>query len=279
MAFSADFSISNADNSNVLEALEGQRSEKRLCDVTLKIGNDEFPAHRCVLAAASQYFSRMFEEYNFTESRNEEVELHSVTKVALTTILDMIYTGRLHLDVDSVHQVLAGADHFLINEVKHACAEFMLMVLKSPSASDEALKVRQSAELYDLTDVEHEADRVISLNFAAVASSPAFCELSFGEVCSLLQSDYIQEGEEAVFWEAAIAWLKHDLAERTPQLEKLMASIRFPLIDSDALLLKIARDETMDKSNACYKFLDEAMRYQLLPKCQSSLQSPRTKPR
>ena len=120
MAFSAEFTISNANNSSVLESLEAQREERKLCDVTLKIEDEVFPAHRCVLAAASPYFRSMFEEYNFTESRNEEVQLHSVDTSALTAILDMIYTGRLKLDATIVHHVLAGADHFLMNEVKYA---------------------------------------------------------------------------------------------------------------------------------------------------------------
>lgn len=279
MSFSAEFTIANANNSSVLESLEAQRNEKKLCDVTLMIGEDVFPAHRCVLAAASPYFRSMFEEYNFTESRNEEVQLHSVAKNALTAILDMIYTGRLRLDVDIVHNVLAGADHFLMNEVKYACSEFMLMVLKSNTAALEALKIRRSAELYSLTDVEHEADRVISQTFAAVATSPAFCELSFQEVRSLLQSDYIQEGNEAVFWEAAIAWVKHDAEERISFLEKIMECIRFPLIDSDVLLAKIMQDGTMMKVEGCMKLIHEAMQYQLLPRRQSSLQNLRSKPR
>ena len=81
-------------------------------------------------------------------------------------------------------------------QVKYACAEFMLLVLKSERSTDEALRIRRCAELYSLTDLQHEADRVIASAFASVARSTAFLESSLDEVLSLLRSDYILEPNE-----------------------------------------------------------------------------------
>jgi len=58
----------------------------------------------------------------------------------------------------------------------------MLLVLKSDQSADEALRIRRSAELYSLTDLQHEADRVIASSFASVARSTAFLESSLEEV-------------------------------------------------------------------------------------------------
>ena len=37
-----------------------QRQEGHLCDIALQVGNKEFLAHRNVLSASSEYFSKMF---------------------------------------------------------------------------------------------------------------------------------------------------------------------------------------------------------------------------
>ena len=41
-------------------ALEDLRRENQLCDVVIRVGESEFPAHRVVLAATSPYFRGMF---------------------------------------------------------------------------------------------------------------------------------------------------------------------------------------------------------------------------
>lgn len=120
MTLSGEYTLAALSNEKIVEALDIQRNETRFCDVVLRADNEVFPAHRCVLAAASQYFTSMFEEYHFAESRDKEVELHSINPKALRSILNAIYTGTLKLDTDIMYSVLSGADHFLMTEVLYS---------------------------------------------------------------------------------------------------------------------------------------------------------------
>ncbi|VEL32144.1 unnamed protein product [Protopolystoma xenopodis] len=52
------------------------------------------PAHRVVLAAASDYFAAMFRN-RLKEAEQSEVWIHEVTPDALKTLIDYIYTGQL----------------------------------------------------------------------------------------------------------------------------------------------------------------------------------------
>ena len=40
----------------VLEGLNELRGDATFCDVTIRVGEQTFPAHKCVLAAFSPYF-------------------------------------------------------------------------------------------------------------------------------------------------------------------------------------------------------------------------------
>ena len=263
----------------LLDALNEQRSEESLCDVILVADDDKFPAHRCILAATSPYFRSMFEADRFCESNNKEIELYSVEKGALKEILNMIYTGKLYLDIANVHCILGAADHMLLNDAKEFCAEFMSMVLKSNSAPAEALKIRRSAELYSLSDLVYESDRLIGSRFHDVVSSEAFYSLSLEEIRRLLGNEDVEEGDESNFWYAAVAWLRYDLHNRFQHVDTVMKNIRFPLIDPQTLITKIQADELIIKSPMCESLVEEAMKYQLLRSSQSKLQSSRTKPR
>ncbi|MGH0174993.1 UNVERIFIED_CONTAM: hypothetical protein FKN15_007027 [Acipenser sinensis] len=77
----------------VLTALNQQRHDGILCDVTLVAEEQKFHAHKAVLAACSDYFRAMF-SLCMVESGADEVNLHGVTSVGLKQALDFAYTGQ-----------------------------------------------------------------------------------------------------------------------------------------------------------------------------------------
>lgn len=271
--------VTDPSRQGLLDALNTQRTEESLCDVVLVADEQKFPVHRCILAATSPYFRSMFEARRFTESDSKEIELYSVGKGALHEILNMIYTGKLYLDINNVHDILGAADHMLLNDAKDFCSEFMDMILKSNVATREVLKIRRSAELFSLRELILECDRVIGLNFSDIVITGAFYDISLVELRRLLENEDVKIGDEAVFWAAAISWFKYDLTNRIQHLDEIMQYIRFPLIDAQILITKIQVDDLMMKSTIRESLIEEAMKYQLLISYQSRLQTCRTKPR
>uniref|UniRef100_A0A8C2Y4W9 Kelch like family member 32 n=1 Tax=Coturnix japonica TaxID=93934 RepID=A0A8C2Y4W9_COTJA len=87
---------SSSHNDAVLAALNQQRSDGILCDITLIAEEQKFHAHKAVLAACSDYFRAMF-SLCMVESEADEVNLHGVTSLGLKQALDFAYTGQLNL--------------------------------------------------------------------------------------------------------------------------------------------------------------------------------------
>ncbi len=103
--------------------LNTQRVDKRLCDVVLKCGTREFPAHRNVLCAASSYFNSLLDG-GFTESAQQVID---VTKSfpnpdILEPVLKYVYTGQMdmdHVDRNNLGDLLEAVSFLLLDGAKN----------------------------------------------------------------------------------------------------------------------------------------------------------------
>ena len=276
--------VSSADThcKQVLNTLNEDRIssdiDRSLCDGILIVQNTRFHVHKCILAANSLYFRTMFHGGRFVEGCLREITIEGVSRDAMSILLDVMYGNSLRISTDSVYDVIAAADLFLMDAVKNLCVEFLLHVLKSPLCRKETLKIWRVGDLFDIDELVKSACQIMYDDFASVCKSEAFMELSYEELDRILASDNITTKEHVIF-EAVVSWIQNNSDYRVKYLDCLMEKVRFPLMEPEKLLLLVVKEEILVKSTVCINLLDEAKQYILLPKMQSVLQSPRTKPR
>lgn len=114
----------------VLDNLNRQREEGRLCDLSIQVQGQVFRAHRCVLAASSPYF-------------HDQVLLKNVTTVSLPSVMDPVafesvlssaYTGQLSIVHDDIVNYVTVASFLQMWHIVDKCTE----ILKRPRPSAEA---------------------------------------------------------------------------------------------------------------------------------------------
>lgn len=114
----------------VLDNLNRQREEGRLCDLSIQVQGQVFRAHRCVLAASSPYF-------------HDQVLLKNVTTVSLPSVMDPVafesvlssaYTGQLSIVHDDIVNYVTVASFLQMWHIVDKCTE----ILKRPRPSGEA---------------------------------------------------------------------------------------------------------------------------------------------
>lgn len=81
--------MTNTHAKSILNSMNALRKSNTLCDVTLRVEQKDFPAHRIVLAACSDYFCAMFT----SEVRGELPQLTGNSLTRLCTCL--ISLGRI----------------------------------------------------------------------------------------------------------------------------------------------------------------------------------------
>ncbi|XP_054249040.1 kelch-like protein 32 isoform X7 [Indicator indicator] len=118
---------SSSHNDAVLAALNQQRSDGTLCDVTLIAEEQKFHAHKAVLAACSDYFRAMF-SLCMVESEADEVNLHGVTSLGLKQALDFAYTGQILLEPGVIQDVLAAGSHLQLLELLSLCSHYLIQL-------------------------------------------------------------------------------------------------------------------------------------------------------
>ncbi|KAG7501005.1 zinc finger and BTB domain-containing 22-like isoform X1 [Solea senegalensis] len=110
----------------VLDNLNRQREEGRLCDLSIQVQGQVFRAHRCVLAASSPYF-------------HDQVLLKNVTTVSLPSVMDPVafesvlssaYTGQLSIVHDDIVNYVTVASFLQMWHIVDKCTE----ILKRPRA-------------------------------------------------------------------------------------------------------------------------------------------------
>ncbi|XP_020514697.3 zinc finger and BTB domain-containing protein 22b isoform X1 [Labrus bergylta] len=106
---------------SVLESLNRQREEGRLCDLSIHVQGQVFKAHRCVLAASSPYF-------------HDQVLLKNMSTVSIPAVMDPLafesvlscaYTGQLRMLREDIVNYLTVGSVLQMWHIVDKCTELL----------------------------------------------------------------------------------------------------------------------------------------------------------
>ncbi|KAJ9573753.1 hypothetical protein L9F63_008877 [Diploptera punctata] len=254
--------------------MEDIRRQGKLCDVTLKVDDQSFSAHRIVLAATIPYFHAMF-THDMVESKQDNITIKGIEAVALEVLINFAYSGRVTLDTNNVQSVMVGASFLQLHKVRDACADF----IKRRFNPHNVLGIRQFADTLGCSPLVEEADKYIQQYFHDVSMCEEYLGLSCTELLSIVRRDELHVFSEEQVFEAVMRWVKKDPDGRKKDLPQLLATVRMPLLTPHYIADRVAVEELIRTSHECRDLLDEARDYHLMPERRPLLQSFRTRPR
>ena len=103
-------------NTHVVKMLTNQV----LTDVTLKVKDKEFKAHKLILAAASPVFDAMFKE-GTREHQESCVNILDIDSDVFDVFLRYLYSGQVDQLDEMVSDLLAAADKYEVQPLKEVC--------------------------------------------------------------------------------------------------------------------------------------------------------------
>ncbi|XP_069829691.1 kelch-like protein 32 isoform X2 [Dendropsophus ebraccatus] len=258
----------------VLSALNQQRNDGILCDVTLVAEEQKFHAHKAVLAACSDYFRAMF-SLCMVESEADEVNLHGVTSLGLKQALDFAYTGQILLEPGAIQDVLAAGSHLQLLELLNLCSQYLIQELNSFNYLD----LYKLADLFNLTLLETAVvDFLVKHLSELLKSHPEeVFALPFRLLREVLKSDQLTSLSEEQIWQLAVRWLEHNC--RYQYIDELLQYVRFSLMDTNTLHTVVLSHPLIQASETATALINEALEYHQSIYAQPVWQTIRTKPR
>uniref|UniRef100_A0A672HAJ5 Kelch-like protein 12 n=1 Tax=Salarias fasciatus TaxID=181472 RepID=A0A672HAJ5_SALFA len=217
--------MTNSHAKSILNAMNSLRKSNTLCDITLRVENTDFPAHRIVLAACSDYFCAMFTS-ELAEKGKSFVDIQGLNASTMEILLDFVYTETVLVTVENVQELLPAACLLQLKGVKRACCDF----LESQLDPSNCLGIRDFAETHNCLDLMQAAELFSQKHFSEVVQHEEFMLLSQTEVEKLIKCDEIQVDSEEPVFEAVLNWVKHNRKEREPYLPDMLEFVRMPLL-------------------------------------------------
>ncbi|XP_061805392.1 kelch-like protein 32 [Nerophis lumbriciformis] len=265
---------SKSHQDTVLAALNQQRKDGLLCDVTLVAGEQKFHAHKAILAACSDYFRAMF-SLCMVESAADEVTLQGVTRVGLKHALDFAYTGQIVLEPAVIQDVLSAGSHLQLLELLSICSHYLIQELSGVNY----LELYRVADLFHLPALEEAVVDFLVGHLSELSRNrqEEALQLPYRLLKEVLKSDRLTSLSEEEIWKFVVLWLEHDC--RYQYTEDLLQHVRYGLMDVSTLHHLACSHPLVQSSPTVATLVEEALNYHHATFPQPLHQSARTRPR
>nr|XP_009501225.1 PREDICTED: kelch-like protein 13 [Phalacrocorax carbo] len=257
----------------LMEGLGRLRSQSTLCDVTLEAEGVCFPAHRIILASASNYCKILFVgNLARAGSPDGNVQLKAVSAAGLRNVLNFIYSNKLDLSLQNIEETFKAAETLLVREVIKMCFRFLEGCLNCENCMD----VLNIAKKLGPLELRQKAMCYIGQHYKQILIDPqCLKDLDLGTLCEILHRTDSEGCSKLELFRAAVSWLQHDCT-RLKDAADILRSIRFPLIPLRDLQRYIQEMPLMRLDSGCHRYLQEALNYHSQLYAQPVLQTQST---
>ncbi|KAM4691727.1 kelch-like protein 11 [Rhinophrynus dorsalis] len=257
----ADMFVSETHCTDLALRQNEQRKQGLFCDMTLVFGGGgrEFPAHRSVLAAATDYFAPLLSG-QFEESRSGRVDMKwssgpGPDLETVEAVVQYMYTGQIRVCPGNVHEVLELSDRFLLLRLKEFCGEF----LKKNLNLSNCVAIHSLAHMYTLNQLALKSADMIRRNFFKVIQDDEFYTLPFHLVRDWLSDPEITVDSEEILFEAILKWIQKNPDERERYFEELFRLLRLSQMKPTYLTRHVKPERLVAGSETCLKLVTEAV--------------------
>ncbi|XP_042622905.1 zinc finger and BTB domain-containing protein 40-like [Cyprinus carpio] len=118
----------------LMQQLHALRKEKQFCDCSILVAETTHPAHKLVLAASSMLFKSILEG-----SDSISIDTDLLSSQEFSSLLDMVYTGKLPPGKHNFTRLIAAADSLQMFDVAVGCKNILSVLMKQTSVETERM--------------------------------------------------------------------------------------------------------------------------------------------
>ena len=247
------------------------REQREFIDVRLKVGEEEFPAHRIVLAANSDYFHAMF-VHGMKESKQEVIELKdkTISATTLKIVMDSIYSGKLDVNDENVFEVLLTADHLQVKSVVEQCCNYLQTTFDQQEFDVQTYcRICTIADEHRLNDLQEATERKMAFMYKEMCEKEEFLShMSADNLSNLLRRDDLSAPTENFVFKSVMQWINYKKEERMAVAAKVIGAVRLGLVDIKDMIRELNTEE-MRQLPEVNSLLHESLLYSHIPSSSS----------
>ena len=233
-------------------------------DVTLlaKDGR-EFKAHRHVLSEASPFFQKLLHS-DMKENKQGVVRLEVLNELLMKEILGFIYTGDVEsLSEENAEELITAGDYLCLQNLKAVAGKF----LERSMTTSNCVSTYYFAGTYHCDELAAKAKTFIQSNFAIVAKSEEFLNLTSHEVEDWISSDEITINAEEDVFNIIVGWIAKRREMRNGKFEELFRHVRLHFASRDFLLEELVTNDLVQQNESCMHRVTQAVDWIDRPTC------------
>lgn len=241
---------SNFDNSNmIINKMATLYAEKIMSDITLVVGNSEYPSHKLILCASSEVFQIMLHDSKWSEASEKRIQLGETPSCAAVfeDFLKYLYTGKIHLDYATVVPIVSLADKYNVKDLLKIGLDYMGRNVSTACKRNQVVSWFQLTLASGHNHVSNLCSNFIKANFQLVSKNVDFPHMEPDLLASLIRcNDLVIEDEFALF-ECVSRWLNANRSNMVTSGEDnvdlhfdrhvklLIPHVRFPMMTPSQL--------------------------------------------
>ncbi|XP_055900775.1 kelch-like protein 24 isoform X1 [Biomphalaria glabrata] len=242
----------------LLQGLNGRLKSGQFCDVMIYVDDVEFPCHRVILCAYSDYFQAMFSS-GMQEAITQSVKLNDVSHQTFASILEAIYNGKDILDERNVIEVWRVASMLQIACLRQYCEDF----LADHISNENCLTIWREARLSSCKVLANEAWNFVHREFPSIKSTEDFLACDIDDICLMVASEDLNVPNEEEVIDAILLWVGHEESRRK-QLSRLIALSRLCLVSEDFILRRLLTEQMILENQEVLEMVRRSLEYHIL---------------
>ncbi|XP_065222725.1 speckle-type POZ protein-like [Planococcus citri] len=153
---STPIKISESDHSLDFEKI---LNDEYFSDVTISVGDKNYPGHKAILSARSPVFNSMFRN-DMQENNKSRIVIADIDQKTFQEMMRYIYTGKVENIEESAFELLPFADKYDLKELRIMCENVLCQKL----STDNVARILILADMHHAEDLKARTLRFIKVN-------------------------------------------------------------------------------------------------------------------
>ncbi|PIO22826.1 hypothetical protein AB205_0009570, partial [Aquarana catesbeiana] len=232
------------------------RLEDEFCDVTIKVDDVEFRAHKIILSGCRPYFRKLFSG-RCTKTEKNVYDIPGITPDMMRLIIQYAYNRKISINSENVRKLFMAADQFIILGLKCLCANFLISQL----CPENCIGIDRLSSQFNCPELHENCHAYILHHFQEIAStSEELVDLSITEFEDLINRDDLNVKREEVIFEAIIKWIEHNPNERRQYITTLLPKVRMGLIHNTYLMNNVMTNIHVKDNKECMNIVTSVLK-------------------